>query len=122
MKEKKKLYIVEDSNLVVKRLTKMLSSVDCLEITGCSKGAEHAAASIKMLKPHIVLLDISLQSGSGLDVLIEIKKNDPPPMVIVFTNYCFPLFKEKCFSCGADYFFDKSSEFEKAVQIITNYN
>jgi two-component system response regulator DevR len=119
MENTKRIHIVEDSNPVAERLVRMLSAFDSVEITGRSKDAEHAKSSIKETMPDVVLLDIFLESGNGLDVLIDIKKNNPPPLVIIFSNYCFPPFKQKCLSSGADYFFDKSNEFEKVLDVMS---
>ena len=38
--------------------------------------------------------------------------------VIVLTNYAYPQYREKCMAFGADFFFDKSTEFDEAIEVI----
>jgi hypothetical protein len=38
-------------------------------------------------------------------------------MVIMLTNYPYPQYRKKCLGLGADYFFDKSTEFEKVTEL-----
>jgi DNA-binding NarL/FixJ family response regulator len=59
-----------------------------------------------------------MPGGSGIDVLSKIKKDRSAPMVIVLTNYPYPQYRKKCMDCGADFFFDKSTEFGKVIEVI----
>ena len=40
--------------------------------------------------------------------------------VIVFTNYAFPQYRDRSLSFGADYFFDKSREFDRVRDVLTD--
>ena len=51
-------------------------------------------------------------------VLETIKKEDQAPMVIMLTNFSNEPYRRRCFQLGADYFFDKSNEFEKVIQVL----
>jgi DNA-binding response OmpR family regulator len=64
-----------------------------------------------------VILDIRMPGGSGMDVLQAIKREKQAPMVIMLTNYPYPQYRKKCLGLGADYFFDKSTEFEKVTEL-----
>jgi len=39
-------------------------------------------------------------------------------VVIVFTNYPYPQYRRKCIDAGADFFFDKSTEFDKVTEVL----
>jgi DNA-binding NarL/FixJ family response regulator len=67
-----------------------------------------------------VILDIRMPGGSGIDVLENIKKTNAAPVVIVLTNYPYPQYRKKCMALGAEYFFDKTTEFEKVTEVIEN--
>jgi len=114
-----KVVIVDDSAAVRERLIIMISDLPGLEISGQAEDAQEGIRLIRELKPDVVLLDIRMPEGSGFDVLACIQ-NDvrPKPCVIVLTNYPYPQYQKKCLENGADYFFDKSSEFEKIVGIL----
>ncbi len=66
----------------------------------------------------MVILDIRMSDGSGIDVLPEIKKGNQSPLVIVLTNYPYPQYRRKCIEAGADFFFDKSTEFDKVTEVL----
>jgi len=114
-----KVVIVDDSAAVRERLIIMISDLPGLEISGQAEDAQEGIRLIRELKPDVVLLDIRMPEGSGFDVLACIRNGlQPKPCVIVLTNYPYPQYQKKCLENGADYFLDKSSEFEKIVEIL----
>jgi hypothetical protein len=48
-----------------------------------------------------------------LEVLHDIKRNRPATIVIIFTNYPFPQYRQKYLEDGAEFFFDKTSELNR---------
>jgi len=76
-------------------------------------------AVIEEIKPDAVVLDIRMPKGSGIDVLKYIQNGvQPKPLVIVLTNYPYPHYRKKCLALGADYFIDKSVDFEKVIDVL----
>jgi DNA-binding NarL/FixJ family response regulator len=112
-----KVFIADDSTVLCERLIEMLSDIPGIEIIGHAQDVTGALYSIKKLNPDIVILDIRMPGGSGIDVLQDIKKEKQAPMVIILTNYPYPQYRKKCLGLGADYFFDKSTEFEKVTEL-----
>ena len=109
-----KVFLVDDSVIVLEKLTAMISGIEGVEIAGQAMNAPDAIQSIVKLKPDVVILDIRLNGGgNGMDVLKRIKKEIPPPIVMMLTNYPYPQYREKCQALGSDYFFDKVTEIEK---------
>ena len=113
-----KVFIVEDSEVVRERLKAMLTEITEIEIIGEAENNIDATDLIKKLKPDAVILDIRLSSGSGIEVLQDIKKEKPAPLVIMLTNYPYPQYRKKCMGVGADFFFDKSTEFNKITEVL----
>lgn len=113
-----KVFIVDDSALVRERLIGMLSEIPELEIAGQAQNAHEGIESIRKCKPDVAIIDIRLPDRSGIEVLKIIKKDTPAPLVIILTNYPYPQYKKKCKEAGADFFFDKSSEFEKVLDVL----
>ena len=115
--EAMRVLIVDDSPILRERVAAMLSEVSRdIELVGEAGNAFVAMDAICRLKPDAVILDISMPGKTGIDVLREIKRDAEPPMVMILTNYPHPQYRKKCMALGADYFFDKSTEFCKVAR------
>jgi two-component system response regulator DevR len=110
-----KVFLVEDSLLIRDRLRRMLQDLDGIEIAGETGDAREAIGGIPQARPDVILLDIHLLGGSGIDVLRALKKREQFPVIIVLTNYAYPQYRQKCLEAGADYFFVKSTEFDRVI-------
>jgi len=113
-----KVFVVDDSQLVSQRLVLLLSEVEGVEVVGTAASAEEGIESISRSKPDVVILDIRMPAGNGITVLESIKRQESPPTVIMLTNYPYPQYRKKCMEAGADYFFDKSGEFDKVTDLL----
>ena len=113
-----KVFIADDSQVMRERIIEMLSELPEIEIIGQAEDGLQATNLIEKLNPDVVILDIRMPRGNGMDVLQNIKKNNPALIVIMLTNYPYTQYRKKCMKAGADYFFDKSSEFEKVTEVL----
>ncbi len=113
-----KVFIADDSKIFRERLKEMLSELTKVEIIGEAEGALETTKRIRKLNPDVVILDIRMPDGSGIDVLKHIKKNNHAPAVIILTNYPYPQYRKKCMELGADYFFKKSDEIEEVLEAL----
>ena len=113
-----RVLIADDSEVVCQRLTALLSELPGVEVVGQARDSSEAISFIQELQPDLVILDIRMPGGSGIDVLRTIKKNDFAPRVIVLTNYPYPQYRKACMDAGAEFFLDKSTEFEKVTELI----
>ncbi len=112
------VFIVDDSVIVRERLTSLLSEVPFIAIVGYADNPLAATEAIVAQRPDIVILDIFLTGGSGIHVLKNIRGKNIATKVIMLTNYAQEEYRRKCFEEGADFFFDKSIEFDKVVDTI----
>jgi DNA-binding NarL/FixJ family response regulator len=113
-----RIFIADDSEMLRVRLVNMLSEIEGIEIIGQAQDSLAAIESIEELNPHVVILDIRMPQGDGIKVLEAVKKSLQSPKVIIFTNYPYPQYRKKYMDLGADFFFDKSTEFEKLVDTV----
>jgi len=116
--EEMRVFIVEDSEVVRERLITMLSEIKGVEIVGEAENTVEAIKAIREQRPIVVILDLRLTAGNGIEVLKGLRQEQIPAMVIVLTNYPYPQYRKRCMECGADYFFDKSTGFEKVSQVL----
>ena len=115
-----KLLIADDSSLLRGYLMDTTRRFQEIRIVGQAEDVPQAVESVAKFKPDVVILDIQMPGGSGIDVLETIKKNKPSPIVIMFTNYPYPQYRKKCLAAGADFFFDKSLEFDALTDTLKN--
>ena len=116
-----KVFIADDSLIVREHLVTMLDELAGIEIVGQAGTVTEAISAIRNLQPDVVILDIRMPGGSGIDVLENIKQNDSALMVIVLTNYPYPGYRQKCLQAGADFFLDKSTEFDQIPELFERF-
>ncbi|UCE17272.1 MAG: response regulator [Gemmatimonadota bacterium] len=113
-----KVVIVDDSELFCKLLSSDLSDMQGIEVVGQAHEGLEALTLIQKLNPDVVILDIRMPGENGIGVLQKIEKQNGVPVVIMLTNYPYPQYRKKCMEAGADFFFDKSGEFEKVFETL----
>lgn len=113
-----KVLIADDSPVVVTRLVENLAELPDVEIIEPAQNVPEAIERVQATVPDVIVLDIQMPGGSGLDVLRTVKQTGLARTVILLTNHAYPQFRAKAMKMGADFFLDKSSEWEKALQII----
>ena len=115
-----KVFIVEDSAIMLNDLRFMLSDIPGVTVIGMAVDESSAIERINALRPDVVTLDIQLQSGSGLGVLKNIKEHHAGIKVMVLTNCSEKAYIDCCMCLGADYFFDKSLQYAQFRDALRN--
>jgi len=82
-----KILIVDDEPLARERLKRLLAEFHGYEVVGEGADAAAALALTRELQPDVVLLDIRLGQGDGLQVARELAQQPLPPAVIFTTAY-----------------------------------
>jgi DNA-binding NarL/FixJ family response regulator len=108
-----RVFITDDSKVVVERMTDLLKDVDGVEVIGQADNALDAVLCIRQTNPDAVILDLQMPGGSGLDVLRAIRRGHPALKVLICTNFPYPQYRDECIAAGANYFLDKSADFDK---------
>ena len=103
------IYVVEDSP-ILRRLIESSITASGAELVGYSGTAQRAIADLSMLQPDLILIDISLESGNGFDVLRALQERRllPNSIKVVLTNHANDEYRNRSFRLGANHFFDKS--------------
>lgn len=112
--------VVDDSMLVVERILGDLRELDCIESLISALDFEEARQLLNHNEVDITLLDINMPGKSGIELLAHIRENHPRVKNIMLTNQSDDYYRNICSRLGADYFLDKTSEFEKVPTLIND--
>ncbi len=113
-----KLVIADDNGGFLKRLVLILSAIEGIEIVGEAQSVPDAIDVIRRARPDVVILDLNMPGGSGLDVLRTFRSRSSAPVVIVLTIGSRGEYQARCLSAGADYFFEKSSDLRNMILLL----
>lgn len=111
-------YLVEDSPLIRQNLIATLEEMIGAEVIGSSEDEAGALRWVHQQPPpacDLMIIDIFLKSGSGLEVLRQARTARPGTLLVVLSNYATPDMRRRCLQLGADKVFDKSAELEELL-------
>lgn len=95
----------------------MLADIEGVGNMAYANDSSEGLMLASQLKPDVIFLDIKIPGKSGVDILPEIRLNNSAT-IIVLTNYSDSYYKNLCLSLGAEFFLDKTNEFEKIQGIL----
>lgn len=113
-----KIFVVEDSAPVRERLIELINDVAGCVVVGEATTADEALTGIRRTRPEVAIFDIQLAAGSGIDALVAARREQPWLRAIVLTNYATPQHEKASVDAGAEYFLDKSADFEKITGVL----
>jgi two-component system response regulator DevR len=113
-----KIFLVEDSLVVRRWLSALIQTLEGVEIVGEAEDANSALTGIADSKADVAVVDLHLSGSSGMDVLTALARDGRSVITIVLTNHSTAQVRKACLRAGAKYFFDKTSEFQLALDII----
>jgi len=113
-----RIYLVEDSPIVLERLEKLLGSMQNARIVGHAATADAAIAGILAARPDVAFVDLKLAQGSGFEVLRAVHELDPRIDVYMLSNFASEPYRRHAERLGARDFFDKSKDFERVRDIV----
>ena len=119
MRDKFKIGIIEDSKLLKMQIVSILNQQEEIKILFQAEDEDEALTKLRNIIVDLVILDISLRKGNGLNLIPEIKEIRPETQVIIFTSHTENTYRKRSMELGADYFFNKSIEYEEMIATIS---
>ncbi len=119
--ESMKMLLVEDSTLLREVLFETINNLSNVSVTGTAATQYKAIELLDASPFDILLLDIELAEGNGFEVIRHIQKASYPfkqPILMMLTNHAHPHYRNLAKTLGVHYFFDKSMDFDLAVEAI----
>lgn len=105
---RKKVYLVDDHPVVQLGVRQLIEEQPDLVICGQAQKATEAIEGVARLKPDAVVLDLTLKSGDGFEVLKSITTRFPAVPVLILSAHPESIFAELVLRAGAKGYFLKS--------------
>lgn len=110
-------FLVEDSPVIRQNLISTLEEMLPVEVVATAEDEAEAVAWMRRSDTQcdLMIIDIFLRSGTGLEVLRQARKLKPQARLVVLTNYATADMRGRCLQLGADSVFDKSAEVDELI-------
>jgi DNA-binding NarL/FixJ family response regulator len=116
-----KILLVEDSVLIRTTLIEILDNSSDLTVNGIASTQNTAIALLDEQQFDMLLVDIELAQGNGFEVIKHTQKAEYPfkvPIFVMLTNHANTLYRRLAMDLGVKHFFDKSMDFDLAIETI----
>jgi len=113
-----KILIVDDHPLLRRGLAEIIATKPGLTPCGEAAGAAEAFTEIEKSSPDLVLIDLSLEEGSGLALIKEIKARFSNVKMLVYSMHDETLFAERALHAGASGYVRKQEKTETVLEAI----
>lgn len=118
-----KIIIIEDHPIVRKGFIMLINQEEDMMIVGEAEDPENAIRLIKKIEADIALVDLSLNSGNGIELIKEIKNIKPDLPVLVVSLHDENIYAERVLKAGARGYVMKSEATENilsAIRMVSN--
>jgi DNA-binding NarL/FixJ family response regulator len=110
--------IVDDHPIVREGYVHLIQRRDHLEVCAQAGSKVEALQQIRETAPHLVIVDISLSDGSGLELIKDVKSQFPQVKLLAVSMHDESLFAERCIRAGAQGFVNKQQAPEQLINAI----
>src|SRR5258707_1258089 len=98
---KRRVFLVDDHPLVREWLTTLIDQQKDLVVCGEAEDAPQALRAIENMQPDAVVVDVTLASGSGIELVKDVKRVAPHIAVVVLSMHDEALYAERALRAGA---------------------
>ena len=114
----KKIYLVDDHPLVRQGLTQLILEEPDLSVCGDTADSPSALREISQERPDVVIVDLSLKDGDGIELIKSIRTQFPDLAILVLTMHEESFYAERALRAGAQGYLTKQEASENVVQAI----
>jgi two-component system response regulator NreC len=108
--------LVDDHQIVRSGVRRILEATERFDIVGEAGGVAEALERTRLLRPDIVVLDLALRDGSGLDAIAELRELGA--RVVILSMQDEPAYARKAFELGAQGYVVKDAADEELASAI----
>ena len=109
----RRVLIVDDHPIVRQGLRRIMENEDDLIVCGEAETARDARTAIKELAPDVVIADISLRQGDGIELVRDVRAHHPQLPILVLSMHDETIYAERMLSAGANGYIMKQAASEQ---------
>src|SRR5580692_794867 len=113
--EKRRVLIVDDHPIVRHGLKQMIDAEPDLVVCGEAQSDREARAAIRELDPDIMIVDVSLAQGDGMDLVREVHAQRPQLPMLVLSMHDETIYAQRLLSAGARGYIMKEGAFDQLL-------
>lgn len=110
-----KVFIVDDHAVVREGLAEYINNEKNLKVCGEAKSISETFDTIEDCNPDIVIVDLSLEDGSGIRLIENLLYTYPDLLILVLTMHKETIYAERCFKAGARGYITKQEPLKKTI-------
>lgn len=112
------VFLVEDATPIRRRMAEAFSAIPDVIVVGEAEDTVTALTGIAASGTDVAVVDLRLTGSSGIELLAQLSREHSSVVTVVLTNHAGAPFRAACQRAGADFFFDKTSEFDAVCHAI----
>ena len=120
--DKLKILIVDDHDIVRKGLAMLVSRQDDFFVVGEAGTVSEALKKARASTPDVVVMDIGLPDGSGIEACRDIRDENPDIKILMLTSYSDEEAVIGSIIAGASDYLLKNTHSQKIVDAIRKLN
>jgi DNA-binding NarL/FixJ family response regulator len=113
-----RILIVDDHSMVREGLRLRISAYSDLQVCGEAQSEDEAMSLVKDTNPHLIIVDISLKGGHGIELIKRVKSSYPNVKMLVSSGFQESLYAERSLRAGALGYLNKQDSGEKVIEAI----
>lgn len=113
-----RILIVDDHSMIREGLRLRIEAFPDLEVCGEATTEEEAMVLVKETVPQLIIVDISLKSGHGIELIKRVKASFPSIKMLVSSGFEESLYAERALRAGALGYLNKQDSGEKVIEAI----
>lgn len=111
-----KIFLVDNQPIVLHGIKSLVKAQPNLQVCGQSSDAGDVLEQIQLKKPDLIILDVTLRTGSGLELIKQIKAFEPNIKILVYSAYRESQFGERAIRSGAMGYVNKKDSIERFLK------
>lgn len=113
-----RVLIVDDHPMLRRGLAELISHESDLGMCGEADDADAALELVSTLRPDLVVVDITLRTSNGLELVKQLRAVDPTTKILVCSMHDETLFAERALRAGAMGYINKDKALDDVVRAI----